>query len=246
MNPERTNDLDRTKPQEPGANDQGYWYTGVMRIAALALLLAVPLSAQTRKVPARKPAPAAPAALKKVVPEMTCPTPLGVGLRTKVAFCEVMAGRDPAGGVLIKIPTHKGPATLSFDLHNLHLYSEEQVKAHRAYARYTATIGVLTMDNTLISRAVVQNEFRTAADLVDRVGGGAGPGGAKAVAPTGSEPITIVIPEAEDEVSLLGEKLTVERVDGSATYTQAGRPIAVISNVALEYKPGPPPRKPKR
>jgi hypothetical protein len=68
----------------------------------------------------------------------------------------------------------------------------------------------------------------------------------KAVAPTGSEPITIVIPEAEDEVSLLGEKLTVERVDGSATYTQAGRPIAVISNVALEYKPGPPPRKPKR
>jgi hypothetical protein len=92
----------------------------------------------------------------------------------------------------------------------------------------------------------VQNEFRTAADLVDRVGGGAGPGGVKAVAPTGSEPITIVIPEAEDEVSLLGEKLTVERVDGSATYTQAGRPIAVISNVALEYKPGPPPRKPKR
>jgi hypothetical protein len=38
---------------------------------------------------------------------------------------------------------------------------------------------------------------------VDRVGGGAGPGGAKAVAPTGSEPITIAIPEAEAQVSLL-------------------------------------------
>ena len=45
------------------------------------------------------------------------------------------------------------------------------------------------MDNTLISRAVVQNEFRTAADLVDRVSGGAGPGGVKAVAPTGIESI---------------------------------------------------------
>jgi hypothetical protein len=33
---------------------------------------------------------------------------------------------------------------LTFDLHNLHLYSEELVKARRAYARYTATIGVLT------------------------------------------------------------------------------------------------------
>src|SRR5439155_4689966 len=111
---------------------------------------------------------------------------------------------------------------------------------------YTATIGVLTMDNTLISRAIVQSEFRTAVDLVDRVGGGAGPGGAKAVAPTGTEPITISIPEGEEQVSLLGEKLMVERIDGTAAYTQAGRPIAVISNVALEYKPGPPPRKPKR
>ena len=217
-----------------------------MRIAAFALLLAVPLSAQTRKPPVRKPAPPPAAALKKVVPEMTCPTPLGVGLKTKVSFCEVIAGRDPAGGVLIQIPPHKGPAMLSFDLHNLHLYSEEQVKARRAFSRYTATIGVLTMDNTLVSRAVVQSEFRTAADLVDRVGGGAGPGGAKAVAPTGSEPITIMVPEAEAQVSLLGEKLTVDRIDGAATYTQAGRPIAVISNVSLEYKPGPPPRKAKK
>ena len=217
-----------------------------MRAIVIALLVVAPSSAQTRKPPVRKPAPAPAAALKKVVPEMTCPTPLGVGVKTKVVFCEVMAGRDPAGGVLIQIPPHKGPAMLSFDLHNLHLYSEEQVKARRAFSRYTATIGVLTMDNTLISRAVVQNEFRTAADLVDRVSGGAGPGGVKAVAPTGSEPITIAIPEAETEVSLLGEKLAVDRIDGAATYSQAGRPIAVISNVALEYRPGPPPRKDKR
>ena len=57
------------------------------------------------------------------------------------------------------------------------MYSEELIKSNRAYRRYTASIGVLTMDNTLLSRAVVQNEFRTAADLVDRIGGGAGPGG---------------------------------------------------------------------
>ena len=46
-----------------------------------------------------------------------------------------------------------------------------------------------------ISRAVVQSEFRAATDLVDRVSGGAGPGGVKAVAPTGTEAITISIPE---------------------------------------------------
>jgi hypothetical protein len=163
-----------------------------------------------------------------------------------VQYCEVLAGRDPAGGLLIRIPAHTGPATLTFNLHNLHLYSEEQVKARRAFARYTATIGVLTMDNTLLSRAVVQNEFRTAADLVERVGGGAGPGGVKAVAPTGAEAISIAIPEGEDRVSLLGEKVTVETRDGTATYSQPGRPIAVVSNVMLEYKPPPPPKPTRR
>ena len=216
-----------------------------MRAIAIALLFTIPLSAQTRKAPARKPAAAPPAAaMKKVVPEMTCPTPLGVGIKTKLSFCEVMAGRDPAGGILIQIPPHRGAATLNFDLHNLHLYSEEQVRAKRAYARYTASIGLMTMDNTLVSRAVVQSEFRTAADLVDRVGGGAG-GAVKAVAPTGTESVTLQIPESEVQVSLLGEKLTVERVDGTVTYSQEGRPIAVVSNVNLEYRPGPPPRKKK-
>jgi hypothetical protein len=174
---------------------------------------------------------------------MTCPAPLGIGVRTKLSFCDVMTGRDPAAGILIKLPPHRGPVTLTFDLHNRHTYSEEDVRRKRAYARYTATIGVLTMDNTLISRAVVQTEFRTAADLLDRIAGGAGPNGVKAVAPTGDEPITITIPEEEDQVSVLGEKLTVERLDGAATYSQPGRPIAVISNVVIEYRPAPPPPK---
>ena len=66
--------------------------------------------------------------------------------------------------------------------------------------------------------------------------------GVKAVAPTGIESITVQIPEAELAVSLLGEKLTVERIDGPASYAQPGRPIAVVSNVMLEYRPGPPPK----
>jgi hypothetical protein len=213
-----------------------------MRSTLVMLMIAaigIPAAAQ-RKPPARKPAPPPPAAaLKKEAPEIMCPTPLGVGAKTRTAFCDVMTGRDPAGGVLIKLPPHRGPVTLTFDLHNRHTYSEEQVKAGRAYARYTATIGVLAMDNTLISRAVVQNEFRTIKDLVERISYGAGPAGVKAVAPTGTESVIITIPEAENQVSLLGEKLLVERLDGSATYSQPGRPIADISNVMIEYKPAP-------
>ena len=202
--------------------------------AVFLALLVVPVSS-----PARQPARRRAVALTKAVPEIVCPTLLGTGVATKRSFCDVLTGRDPAAGILIKLPPHRGPVTLTFDLHNRHTYSEEQVKAGRAFARYTATTGVLTMDNTLIRRAVVQSEFRAVADLVDRVEGGAGTGGVKAVAPTGTESITIAIPGSEDQVTILGEKLLVERPDGDATYSQPGRPIAVISNVAVEYRPSP-------
>src|SRR2546425_4835414 len=212
-----------------------------MRFIAVMMLACVAASAgsQTHR-PVRKPATPPPVAPKTVAPEMKCPTPLGVGVATKQPFCDVMTGRDPAEGIVIKIPPHKGPVTLTFDLHNRHTYSEEQTKANRAYARYTATIGVLTMDNTLVSRAVVQSEFRKASDLIDRIGGGAGPGGVKAVAPTGTEPIVVTIPEAEDAVSILGEKLTVDRIDGSPTDSPPRRPIPGVSNVKIEYRPAPP------
>jgi hypothetical protein len=212
--------------------------------AVIAVVLAASAAAQTtRRAPVRKPAPLPPP--QKEAPEMICPTPLGIGVNTKLAFCDVMSGRDVTAGVIVRFPEHKGPVTLSFDLHNRHTYSEEQVKANRAYARYTATIGVLTMDNTLIQRAVVESEFRKATDFVDRIGGGAGPSGIKAVGPTGTESISMLIPEEANEVSILGEKLTVERLDGTATYSSPGRPIAVISNVMIEYRPAPPPEPAK-
>jgi hypothetical protein len=217
-------------------------------VSALTALAAVALAtfveAQTQRTPARRPAQPPPAATMKVAAEMVCPAPLGVGINTRREFCDVLSGRDPREGIIITLPPHRGDVTLTFDLHNRHTYSEEQVKAKRAYSRYTAVIGALTLDNTLISRAVVQSEFRAATDLLDRIGGGAGPGGVKAVAPTGTEAIVITIPAAEQRVSILGERLSVDRPDGTAHYTAPGRPVAVISNVMIEYRPGPAPKPP--
>lgn len=218
---------------------------GVVAALLIALLAGqVPSSAQTRKTPPRRTTAPAPKLLpKKTEPAVfTCPMALGQGVRTQLPFCDVPIGRDAASGVVIPFPPHRGPITLTFDLHNRHTYSEEQVKAGRGYAKYTATVGVMTADTTLLSRAVVQNEFRTAADLVDRIGGGSGPGGLKAVAPTGAETIVLEIPDAELSVSIVGEKLSVIRVDGTDTFVAPGRPIALISNVMIEYSPAPPPR----
>ena len=72
---------------------------------------------------------------------------------------------------------------------------------------------------------------------MDRIKGGSGPGGLKAVAPTGAERIVFVVDAEENGVSILGDKLAVTRVDGTDNFTASGRPIAVISNVMLEYVP---------
>ena len=214
----------------------------VVGLLLIGLWWPVPSEAQR----GRRPAAAAQAATRTEPAVFDCPALLGDGVRTQRVFCDVLTGRDPAAGIIIPLPPHTGPVTLTFDLHNRHTFSEELIKANRAYRHHTATIGVLTADNTLLTRAVVQNEFRTAADLVDRVTGGAGPGGVKAVAPTGTESITVTIPAAEESVSILGEKLTVIRVDGTDNFSAPGRPVAIISNVRLQYRPGPARRTPAR
>ena len=220
----------------------------VSLLVAAGVLTAALVSAQTAKTTkptAKKPVAPAPAPVTKVEEAVvTCPSPLGTGVTPHRVFCDVPIGRTPADGITIAIPPHKGTAVLTFDLHNRQTYSEDQVKAKKAYARLTATIGVMTPDNTLITRAVVQNEFRAAADLFDRIGGGAGPNGLKAVAPTGVEPVRVELAQDVTEVSVLGEKLAARRVDTDEMFTGPGRPIALISGVMVEYHPPPPKKAP--
>ncbi len=210
-------------------------------VAVAALFVQPMLLAQARR--GRAPAPVTPV----VEPAMLqCPTVLGEGVTTKRSFCDVQIGRNPAEGIIVTLPPHTGDLTLTFDLHNRHTYSEDQVRNKRAYHRYLASIGVLTLDNTLIARNAVMSEFRTADDLLDRVGGGSGPGGLKAVAPTGTESVTVVIGAAykAERVSILGEKLSVLRVEGGQDdFEASGRPIALISNVTVSYRPAPAPAR---
>jgi len=205
-------------------------------LTTVVIALSSLADAQTRRAPAKKPAPVA---LKKTTPETTCPSRLGMGVRTIRSFCDVPAGRDPAQGVVITFPPHTGPLTLSFDLHARHTYSEELTNSGKGYARYRAVIGVLSTKGELIERAAVEGEFRSAKDLFDRIGGGAGPGGVKAVAPVGDEAIYLTIPAGIDSVSLLGEMLDAITPAGHETVVMPGRPVAIVSNLLVEYKPAP-------
>lgn len=206
------------------------------RAVLLALLcswLVVPGAADAQRRSTRKPAAAA---MKTEPAVVKCQEPLGKGMRTGADYCFVQAGSEASQGVIVELPARTGTATLHFDLHNRHTYSAEDVRAGRGFAKYTAGIAVLTMKMDVVGRAVVQSEFRTEADLFERIAGGAGPSGAKAVAPVGQERVYIEIPAGLDQVSLLGEMLDAQTVVGRETATP-GRPVAVVSNIQVEYRP---------
>lgn len=209
-------------------------------VAACLALAAAPLEAQRKPAPRKPPARTAkPEPPKTATPDVKCPSLVGMGVKSVRSFCDVPAGNDPAQGILIMLPRHTGTGTLTFDLHARHVYSEDEIKRGKAYARYRAGIAVATMKADVLTRAGVEAEFRTAADLFDRVGGGAGPGSLKAVAPAGREQVVVTIPANVDQVSVVGETLDALTPAGRETAVMAGRPVAIVSNILFEYRPAP-------
>lgn len=168
--------------------------------------------------------------------EVRCPEVLGIGVETDLVFCDVLAQQDPALGVIVVLPPRRGEATLSFNLHNRQIYSEDDVRRGRAYARYLAEVAVASPAGDVLARRYVLNEFRTADDLFDRVAGGAGPEGIKAIAPTGVERVSVTVPADLEQVVIVGQTLELTGADGGIERIWSpGRPVAVISEVQLEY-----------
>ncbi len=168
--------------------------------------------------------------------EVRCPAVLGVGVATDVVFCDVAIRNEAGRGILVVIPARRGEATVSFTLHNRHTYSESETRAGRAYTEYTAEVAVAALDGRVLGRRYILSEFRSAGDLVDRVTGGAGPDGLKAVVPTGRERVFVTVPEDVDTIAIVGQSLEVVRLDGRETFRTPGRPVAVISEVEVEYR----------
>ena len=121
--------------------------------------------------------PALEAQSRRVEPaEVRCQSVLGVGVDTDRIYSDVLIGNEVADGIIVVIPPHRGSAIVTFTLYGRHTYSEDEVARGRGYIEYLASTAVATTE-TVLARPVVLAEFRTEADLVDRVSGGAGPGG---------------------------------------------------------------------
>jgi len=204
-----------------------------------ALLLTAALtSGVVALLPAAQTAPPARAPGSRVTTQHTCAAGLGNGVKSRRAFCDVITATVPAESVSVAVPARTGTATLLFDLHNRFGLPVVTRFPGASYTRHDAIVRVIGADGAVVGRAVVIREFRTTADLFDQLAGGGGPGGVKGVAPGPPEAVRLTIPAGITAVGIVGESLRVRTATGGDdTYDAPGRPVAIVSNIRLEYRP---------
>jgi hypothetical protein len=175
----------------------------------------------------------------RVLTDATCAAPLGAGIKTKRTFCDVLIGAKPADSVMLTIPARTGTATLLFDLHNRFTVPALAIPGALTFARHESVVSVIQATGELIGQAAVVREFRTVADLFDQISGGARPGGVKAVAPGPGEAVRFTIPAGVEAVGIVGTRLKVVTRAAEEVFDTPGRPVAIASNIRLEYRPRP-------
>ena len=201
----------------------------------VALLAAVPPVSAAPLAPQKKAAKAAPVAKGKTKTslDVTCPSDLGKGVKTKRAFCDVTVGTDPAAGIVMRVPPHVGPTTLYFDLHNRFAVAGTTLP----FGRASALVAVLNGNNgALIERAAVLGELHVELDLFDRIAG-TGPGSSRTVAPGRAQAVKITLPVGVTSISIVGVRVEVTDKDGRTQFATPGRPVAIASNFRIEYLP---------
>jgi hypothetical protein len=167
---------------------------------------------------------------------VTCTSDLGRGAKSARQFCDVLISKAGAESVVMAIPPHTGAATLRFDLHNRFVVPLGRPDPGAAFARHAAIVAILRSTGEQISRAAVAGEFRTVQDLFDRISG-VGPGGVKAVAPGPVESYQVEIPPTVSSISMVGVRVEVLTRAGQATKETEGTPVAIVSNLRIEYTP---------
>jgi hypothetical protein len=199
----------------------------------VAMIVAtVPLLAEQR------PKPAARGGLVKQAVNMTCAAVLGAGVKTDRDFCDVIIGGDAKDSITAALPAHTGTATVTIDLHNrFTVPGSASTPPMLAYARHQAAVSVIAPSGDVLGRAIVAREFRTDANLFDKITGGAGPGGVKSIAPGPVETVEFTVPANVSSIGIVGTRLKVlARVGGEQVFDTPGRPIAIVSRVQVEYR----------
>ena len=166
-----------------------------------------------------------------------CASDLGAGIKSRRRFCDVIIVSTARESVSMAIPAHSGPATLMFDLHNRFIVPAPTVDASQAFTKQTAVVAVIRPTGEVIERAAVSREYRSPADLFDRIAGSGRGAPAKAVAPGQAQAVRVTIPAGVNAIGIVGTRLEEWRATGRGAFDAPGKAIAMVSNLRIQYTP---------
>lgn len=171
----------------------------------------------------------------RVSTEATCAADLGKGVTTARRFCDVIIADSADKSIMMRVPPRRGAAKLKFDLHVRVAVPPDNSPVAQTFSSNTAVVMVLGPKGEM-ARGVTTGEFRRASDLFDRISGGPR-GGPKTVGPGPATPIEVTLPVGTTVIGIVGERLEVLTRLGKQSYETPGRPIAIASNLRVEYTP---------
>jgi hypothetical protein len=170
------------------------------------------------------------------VRQAACKSPLGEGVKNKKSYCDVIIAATGDESVSIQIPPHTGASTLYFDLHPRFELSQPDSNPAAAFQAHWPVIAIVGPTGDVIDRAAGFGEYRSAADLDDRLAG-QGPGGFKVVGPGKPTSIKISIPAGISAIGIVGLRVEIANRFQKLAYPEPGRPVAVVSNWRIVYTP---------
>jgi hypothetical protein len=203
----------------------------VLLLVVAVLLAGLGLDAAQQRRSTAKPT------ARRTTTTAVCAADLGTGVKTSRRFCDIIIASTPSASVSMTIPARTGAATLLFDLHNRFMVPAPVTPPALAFMSHVALVSVIRQTGEVIDRAAVSREFRTAADLFDRISGGTPGGAPKAIAPGQPQAIRVTIPSGVNTIGIVGARLEEWRASGRGAFDTPDRPIAIVSNLRIEYTP---------
>jgi hypothetical protein len=198
--------------------------------AALGLALAAAAPAADQRSTGR-------GTVTRPVTAATCASDLGLGVKSRRRFCDIIIASTPRESVLITLPPRTGVATILFDLHNRFTVPPAGTDPAQAFTRNTAVIAIIRSTGEVIERAAVSREYRSTADLFDRIAGPGRGSPPRVVAPGQPQDVRVDIPAGVTSIGIVGTRLEEWRLSGRGTFDNPNKPIAMMSNLRVEFRP---------
>jgi hypothetical protein len=155
---------------------------------------------------------------------------MGKGATTGHSYYDVIITREPASGVLIKLPYTKKGGKFSFDLHHRIAITDD----FGLPADITTVVEILSGGTTSVGVFTIANKVNQGDAFEEPINKASSAEIDKYVTPLGTKKITLDIRPGPQSISIVGQMLVITRGTATTRIDTPGTRIATVSNFKFQ------------